>query len=179
MGGDARLEYSQNGAVYFLTEADLHMHIRNCDYSALDRLTIESIMSRMIAAAEEEEPDNGRMGDIFEMLQREENIKTYIEFFPYFKCLSKMCSLAINWCKDLNIMQREAALKTKLQKVSNDVQVNRTLIENLEFYREIDLESDRLQQQELPRLYAKKDAVLRNKLQIESKLANFIEQFFE
>ena len=90
-----------------------------------------------------------------------------------------MCSLAINWCKDLNIMQREAALKTKLQKVSNEVQVNKTLIDNLDFYREIEQESDRLQQQELPRLYAKKDAVLRNKRQTESKLANFVEQFFE
>ena len=70
LGGNARFLYSENGAVYFVTEADLHMHIRNCDYSALDRGTIESIMSRMIQAAEEEEPaeSSGKFGDIFEML---------------------------------------------------------------------------------------------------------------
>jgi hypothetical protein len=46
---------------------------------------------------------NSDGGDITQEISNEKNVKTYLDFFPYFKTLSKMCHLAMNVKKETNI----------------------------------------------------------------------------
>ena len=49
---------------------------------------------------------NSDGGDITQEMSAEKNVKTYLDFFPYFKTLSKMCHLAMTIKKELNTQKK-------------------------------------------------------------------------
>ncbi len=79
-------------------------------------------------------------GDVTTEMTLDKNIKKYLDFFCYFKTLSKMCHLAMTVRKDLNIKKKISNNNAKIAKLIAESDQNNKLIESLNFYKAIETE---------------------------------------
>lgn len=107
---DAKASYIGQGAPFFVNADDLQLQIRKADYGALDKQAIEVMMTRIAGG----QKSDG--GDITQELSSDKNVKIYLDFFAYFKTLSKMCHYAMTVKKEANVQKKisnnEASLKS-------------------------------------------------------------------
>ena len=77
-------------------------------------------------------------GEITKLMCQEENLRKYLDFFAFFKTLSKMCHLAMTERKG-NVIKKKIVHQS-----TNSIEQNKKLCEALTFYKQIDEEINRL-----------------------------------
>jgi hypothetical protein len=100
MVGDKTASYSSQGSALFINVEDLQQNIRKVNYGKLESDIIQGMMVRLCGS------ENSDGGDISNELSEEKNVKKYIDFFCYFKTLSKMCHLAMTTRKEVNQLKK-------------------------------------------------------------------------
>ena len=83
-------------------------------------------------------------GEITKLMCQEENLRKYLDFFAFFKTLSKMCHLAMTERKGNVIKKKIVHHEEEIHKSTNSIEQNRKLCEALTFYKQIDEEINRL-----------------------------------
>lgn len=78
--------------------------------------------------------DGAEGGEIADALAAESNIQKYLPFFAYFKTLSKMCHLAMTVRKEISQKKKIANADSKLEQSAAIADMNRKLVESLDFY---------------------------------------------
>lgn len=111
-------------------------------------------------------------------LSNPSNLKKYLEFFPFFKTLSKMCHLAMTERKIKNARANIRAIESQLIEKANKVRENQKLAETQNFYVTIDEERARLENDELPMIQAKLEKINVNLEAVNERLANFNETYW-
>lgn len=87
--GKDNTNYGEHGAEFFKTVDEFQQTVRKVNHAALDKKTIEEMMIKMCGGKEADG------GEITKLMCQEENLRKYLDFFAFFKTLSKMCHLAM------------------------------------------------------------------------------------
>ena len=100
--------YESQGAEFFTNAEDLQQTIRKLDHGLLDFSVIKEMMTKMCGG-------EGAAGSglISEELTDERNIKKYLNYFPYFRTLCKMCHVGMTVRKEKNQMKKLASADNK------------------------------------------------------------------
>lgn len=173
MKGEPNATYNQAGAALFVNVDDLQQNIRKINHSALDAKTLDDMMVQMTGRG------NQDIGDVTTDMSSEKNIKKYLNFYSFFKTVSKMCHLAMTVRKEINIKKQIEHNQTKVLEIAAKKAVNEKLIESLNFYQQIDEEIARLQTVELPMIDSKSRRVAESKAEISQKLYDFNAHYFQ
>jgi hypothetical protein len=106
--GSATATYESQGAEFFTNADDLQQTIRKLDHSCLEFNVIKEMMTKMCGG-------EGAAGSglISEELTDERNIKKYLNYFPYFRTLCKMCHVGMTVRKEKNQMKKLASADNK------------------------------------------------------------------
>ena len=147
--GDSKATFIGQGAPYFTSADDLQQAIRKVDHSGLEKEVVEIMMQRMCGG------QNSDGGDITQEMSNEKNVKTYLDFFCYFKTLSKMCHLAMTVRKELNTLKKIKNNEAQIKSFDLKMETAKHVAAVLKFYEEIRSEADRMNEFELPILAEK------------------------
>lgn len=100
--------YESQGAEFFTNAEDLQQTIRKLDHGLLDFSVIKEMMTKMCGG-------EGAAGSglISEELTDERNIKKYLNYFPYFRTLCKMCHVGMTVRKEKNQLKKLASADNK------------------------------------------------------------------
>ncbi len=73
-------------------------------------------------------------GDITQEMSAEKNVKIYLDFFPYFKTLSKMCHLAMTVKKEINTLKKITNNEASIKSFELQMQTAKSVAEVLKCY---------------------------------------------
>ena len=106
--GSPTATYESQGAEFFTNADDLQQTIRKLDHSCLEFNVIKEMMTKMCGG-------EGAAGSglISEELTDERNIKKYLNYFPYFRTLCKMCHVGMTVRKEKNQLKKLASADNK------------------------------------------------------------------
>lgn len=100
---------------FFETPDAFLVAARKVDALALDKYHIENIMKRITG-----ESSQGN-GDIYAAITNSDKVNEYIDFFPYFRALSKMCHLSITMKKQVNLKKKVQQNLEKAEKLEAEL----------------------------------------------------------
>jgi len=100
-------------------------------------------MQRMVGG------QNSDGGDITQEMSSEKNVKTYLDFFPYFKTLSKMCHLAMTVKKEVNTQVKIHNGEQELKRFEGEIHKLKTGIEFLKIYEHIKTTANNITEHEI------------------------------
>lgn len=172
LDGNNTATYQANGLSYFTTADDLQQNIRKVDHSCIPDKDLQEIMKKMCGG------DNSDGGEIAQELSNEKNIKTYIDFFCYFKTLSKMCHLAMITHKETKAVNTLKKNIVKIEQKKSDLVQKEKLEDSLNFWKGIKQESERVQQDEVQVLQEKLNKIRRQKADTKAQLEDFNKNYF-
>ena len=105
--GSKNATFTGNKAEHFDNVDNLHEALRSIKPDALNFEEVKDIMLKIGGK-------DGSAGEIINQLTDENNRKIYIEFYPYFKTLSKICHWSMNCQKDTYAATKIANLNYKI-----------------------------------------------------------------
>lgn len=143
LDGNQTATYQANGLSYFTSADDLQQNIRKVDHGCIPDKDLQEMMKKMCGG------DQSDGGEIAQELSNEKNIKTYIDFFCYFKTLSKMCHLAMITHKETKAVNTLKKNLVKIEQKKSDLVQKAKLEESLNFWKGIKEECERVQQDEV------------------------------
>lgn len=93
----------------------LMIELRKIMRSNLDKTVIEAMMKDITGESDDKEskPD----GAVYAALCDEKKVSEYIEFFPYFRLVHKICDLAMTVKKKENFVKKVKSNEARLQKL--------------------------------------------------------------
>lgn len=112
-------------------------------------------------------------GDITQELSSEKNVKIYLDFFAYFKTLSKMCHYAMTVKKEANTQKKISNNEASLKSFDLQLKTAQHVAEVLKCYAEIKDAVQRIDVHEIAVLKDKQTKVNERYRVISSKLATF------
>lgn len=83
-------------------------------------------------------------GQVAKSLVAAENLTKYVDFYPFFKCLSKMVFLAVTMRKEQNFRRKIGSGQIQCDKLDAKVDAQRNLIRSLEVHMVVRAEADRM-----------------------------------
>jgi len=100
--------YESHGTEFFTNAEDLQQTIRKLDHGLLDFSVLKEMMTKMCGG-------EGAAGSglISEELTDDRNIKKYLNYFPYFRTLCKMCHVGMTARKEKNQLKKLANADNK------------------------------------------------------------------
>lgn len=165
--GDSKATFIGQGAPFYTSAEDLQLSIRKADHGALEKEVIEVMMQRMCGG------QNSDGGDITQEMSAEKNVKIYLDFFPYFKTLSKMCHLAMTVKKELNTHKKITNNEATVKSYELQMKTAKHVADVLKCFEQIKEASDRIKFGEISILQEKEAKVNERHSQITSKLQSF------
>lgn len=112
-------------------------------------------------------------GDITQELSSEKNVKIYLDFFAYFKTLSKMCHYAMTVKKEANTQKKISNNEASLKSFDLQLKTAQQVAEVLKCYADIKDAVQRIDVHEIVVLKDKQTKVNERYRVISSKLATF------
>lgn len=112
-------------------------------------------------------------GDITQELSSEKNVKIYLDFFAYFKTLSKMCHYAMTVKKEANTQKKISNNEASLKSFDLQLKTAQQVAEVLKCYADIKDAVQRIDVHEIAVLKDKQTKVNERYRVISSKLASF------
>lgn len=116
---------------------------------------------------------NSDGGDITQEMSNEKNVKTYLDFFPYFKTLSKMCHFAMTAKKEANTQKKINNNEASIKSFDLQMKTAHQVAEVLKCYSEIKDAVRRMDLHEISVLREKETKVNERFGVISAKLASF------
>jgi hypothetical protein len=83
-------------------------------------------------------------GQVAKSLVAAENLTKYVDFYPFFKCVSKMVFLAVTMRKEQNFRRKIGSGQIQCDKLDAKVVAQRNLIRALEVHMVVRAEADRM-----------------------------------
>ena len=109
--GTEKVEYDESDPMWADVKT-IGFELRNADPSKLEKGYIREVMSKITGESGVEEED----GEIYKQISDQAQVKKYIDFFPLYRIVSKMCHLAMSIKKEQELsMKKEVQAKTIAQ----------------------------------------------------------------
>lgn len=172
MVNDTKASFEQNKKLFANVE-EMQLNIRAIKDTALSYKIVEGIMIKISGSA-----DNVKGGEMTDLICDDKTVKQYLDVFPAFKTLSKLCHWSMNAHKDNYAEVKVKNLTQAIIDKENAKGKNDKVIAALNFSAQIEEQIKLLTDQEKPQIDSKKSKIQESKKAIEQKLANFNSHYF-
>ena len=171
--GNAAATFTSNGKDFFADRDTLEGNIRKIDHLLLDKKQVESIMERI--SGKNGKPEEG---DIFSTIASDKDVAHYIDFFPFFRVLSKTCHLAFTKRKEAAHIRKEKRSTADLKKKDVEIETQEVIQQQLAFYETLQNEAQRIRSSEI-KIFQEKLQTVTNKLaELNDRLSRFESDFW-
>jgi len=150
--------------------------IRKVQHLALDKAVIEGVMKRITGEAQ---GAKGADGDIYAALVAQDAVERHIDYFPFFRLLSKMAHLSMASKREVSAARKIQAIDEKIAKIRLDMETQRILAQNLNFHEDLHAEAERIRHSEISQLTEKREKVNQRLFEVQREMDNFVENYFE
>lgn len=151
------------------------MEVRKVDYMALDKKQVEEIMKQITGESTSGKGD----GAIYQSLVDTTKLNAHLDYFGFFRLLSKMCHLTMTMKKEANISKKMAVAQEEMTKIEIEALTQTTIGEHLEAaHNSLIEEAQRIRQTDVPTLRSKLDKVTAKLNAAEKDVASFLGDYF-
>ena len=144
--------------------AALQEALRNVKTRQMDKAWIRAHMERITGESGIPEAD----GDVYKAISDGANTKNYLNFFPFFKVLSKMLHLGMILKKEEEMQKRVTQNNRSINQMAVKIKVSNS-IENEAVHLILATEAERIRHNELAHLQKKRQNLERQKAELEGR----------
>jgi len=156
--GNGEAKFLDNGQAFFESVEILDGHIRKIEHLNLEKKVIEEMMQKI--TGESGKPESG---EIFQLISNDREVSRYIDFYPFFRLLSKICHLAFTKRKEAAHIRKETKTLDEIKRREVDIETQTTILEQLQFHQTLQDEPNRIRTGEMQE-FRNKQAAVNNKL---------------
>lgn len=127
--GNPDSTYISDGQDFFKTVDDFDTAIRKLDHLSLEKKVIEQMMQKI--TGESGKPEEG---EIYQKISDERQIDKYINFYPFFRLLSKVCHLAFTKRKEAAHAKKQKKNEGSIEKIDVEIETLGTIQEQFAFF---------------------------------------------
>lgn len=115
--GSADASFVKQGQDLFKTVDELDTNVRKIDHLSLEKKVIEQMMQKI--TGESGKPEEG---EIYQKIADERQVDKYINFYPFFRVLSKVCHLAFTKRKEAAHAKKQRRNEEAMDKIDVEIQ---------------------------------------------------------
>lgn len=171
--GNADATYVKHGQEFFKSVDELDTNLRRVDHLALEKKVIEQMMQKI--TGESGKPEEG---EIYQKIADERQVDKYINFYPFFRVLSKVCHLAFTKRKEAAHAKKQRRNEEAMDKISVEIQTIETIQEQFRFFETLRAEAERIRSYEVQLFTQKLESIEAELASAEERLRNFDQDFW-
>jgi len=171
MDANEKASYHSVRDKYFASHQAFTDAIRKMDNSAMSKEFCEELMKQITGGSSEG-------GHVARALVAPDNLGKYVEFYPFFKALSKMVFLAVTMRKERNFRRKISSGMKQVDKLEAKVEMQRVQIRALDVHMVVRAEADRMFRDEEKFIKEKLETTEQQIAQYAEKQAGLVDEFF-
>lgn len=168
---DEKSSYNATSDKYWSSHESFVEHMRKVDHTKMTKEWCEQLMKDITGG-------NSEGGAVAKAFVQAENVSRYMDFYPFFKTLSKMVYLAVTMRKENNFKRKIATGQKLVDQLDSKAANMKEMLDALNVHHEIRAEADRMYRDEETFIKNKLDKTTAQLQNYHSKLENFTADFF-
>ena len=145
--------YASDGEAIFATPESFSKAIKDCMPTDMDRNWLQTLASSV------NQNTDGQKGSLLNAVSNPSTAVDMVNFFPYFKILFKLAQLGMTITKRTSLERQVDKHSKALEDATVDMEKQKAVVANLEFYKQVEAEVNRANEQEIETLRVKSDVI--------------------
>ncbi len=171
MDGNEKASYHSTRDKFFASHQAFTEAVRKMDNSAMSKEFCEDLMKQITGGSSEG-------GAVAKALCAPDNLGKYVEFYPFFKALSKMVFLAVTMRKERNFTRKISSGMKQVDRLEAKVDMQRQQIRALDVHLVVRAEADRMFRDEEKFIKEKLERTEEQIAQYTEKQEKIVDEFF-